>query len=160
MLKNFFFPKLDWKFALRIVIVGAAVWVICYFFFMPCFINGHSMQPTYNSTGINFCNKLRYAKNLPTYGAVVILRYVGKTYYLKRVIGLPNDKIEFRNGILYRNNEKISEDYVKFPCDWNMPQVTVRSNTVFVVGDNRSMPIEQHQFGMISQHRIAGAPLW
>ena len=118
------------------------------------------MQPTYNSTGINFCNKLRYAKNLPTYGDVVILRNVGKTYYLKRVIGLPDDKIEFRNGILYRNGEKVVEKYVKMPCDWNMPQVTVRSNTVFVVGDNRSMPIEEHQFGMISQHRIAGAPLW
>lgn len=160
MLNDFVFPKLDWKFGLRLFITGVIVWIICYFFYMPCFISGRSMQPTYDSVGFNFCNKLRYSKNLPTYGDVVILRYIGRKYYLKRVIGLPDDKIEFRNGTLFRNNEKISENYVKFPCDWNMPSVTVRPGTIFVVGDNRSMPIEQHQFGMISQNRIAGAPLW
>lgn len=160
MWDNFFFPKLDWKLGVRLIIVGAAVWVICYFFFMPCFINGRSMQPTYDSVGFNFCNKLRYAKKLPTYGDVVILRYVGRRYYLKRVIGLPGDTIAFRNGILYRNGQKVVEEYVKLPCSWDMQPSPVRENTIFVVGDNRSMPIEQHQFGMISQHRIAGAPLW
>ena len=160
MFEDFFFPKLDWKLGARIIVVGGAVWIICYFFFMPCFINGRSMEPTYNSIGFNFCNKMRFRKTPATYGDIVILRYVGKRYYLKRVIGLPGDTVEFRNGLLFRNGQKITEDYIKFSCDWNMKMVKVADNTVFVVGDNRSMPIEQHQFGMISQNRIAGAPLW
>lgn len=160
MLNEFFFPKLDKKLGLRLLTIGAIVWITCYFFFMPCFINGKSMQPTYDSVGFNFCNKLSYKNTPATYGDIVILRYVGRTYYLKRVVGLPGDTIEFRNGIMYRNGKKTVEDYVKLPCSWEMKPSTVRENTVFVIGDNRSMPIEQHQFGMISQHRIVGAPLW
>lgn len=160
MFKNFFFPEFNRKFCLRICITGIVVWGICYFFFMPCFINGDSMQPAYDSTGFNFCNKMRYKKTPATYQDIVILRYAGRIYYLKRVVGMPDDIIEFRNGILFRNGLKITEDYVKLPCDWNMEPVKVRKGMVFVVGDNRSMPMEQHQFGMISQHRIAGAPLW
>lgn len=160
MFENFFFPKLDKKLALRLFISVAVVWSICYFFFMPCFINGKSMQPTYSAFGFNFCNKLKYKNDPPVYGDIVILRYVGRSYYLKRVVGLPNDTIEFRSGFLYRNGEKVSEPYVKLPCSWDMDPVTVRTGTIFVVGDNRSMSIGQHQFGMISQHRVAGAPLW
>ena len=56
MFKNFFFPEFNRKFCLRICITGIVVWGICYFFFMPCFINGDSMQPAYDSTGFNSCN--------------------------------------------------------------------------------------------------------
>ena len=159
-LENFFFPKFTWKFLLRIAVSAVILFCAGYFFFMPCFINGASMKPTYDAIGFNFCNKLRYLKNSPSYGNIVILRYVGRKYFLKRVVALENDTVEFRNGQLFRNGIAVVEDYVKLPCRWNMPPVTVRKNMIFVVGDNRSMPIEEHQFGMISIKRVEGAPLW
>ena len=61
---------------------------------------------------------------------------------------------------LVTDDTVVVEDYVKLPCRWNMPPVTVRKNMIFVVGDNRSMPIGEHQFGMISIKRVEGAPLW
>ena len=158
--ENFFFPKLDWKLGVRLLIIAVAVWSICSFWLMPCFINGRSMQPTYDSVGFNLCNKLKYRKSGVKHGDIVVLRYVDNKYFLKRVIALEGETVEFKNGRLYRNGVQIAEDYVKLPCDWDMKKLTVRKGTIFVVGDNRSMPIEQHQFGMISQKRIAGAPLW
>lgn len=160
MFKDFFFPKLNKKLALRIGIAVIFFGTVFGFVLMPCFINGASMKPTYSSFGFNFCNKFKYRNTPVKHGDIVILRYVGRKYFLKRVIGLEGDTIEFCYGILFRNGEKVNEDYVKLPSKWHMKPVKVRKGTVFVVGDNRSMPIEQHQFGLINKKRIAGAPLW
>ncbi len=158
--EKFFFPKLDWKFGVRLCIIAVTVWCIGSFWLMPCFINGRSMQPTYDSVGFNLCNKLKYRKSGVKHGDIVVLRYVDNKYFLKRVIALEGETVEFRKGKLFRNGAVVEEEYVKLPCDWDMMPVTVRKGTIFVVGDNRSMPISQHQFGMISTVRITGAPLW
>lgn len=160
MFEKFIFPEYDKKFILRLGILILILWVIFGFILMPCVINGKSMQPTYDAVGFNFCNKLKYRNKPVKYGDIVILRYIGRKYFLKRVVGLEGDTIEFRKGHLFRNNEKIDENYVKLPCDWHMAPVIVKKNMIFVVGDNRSMPIEQHEFGSIRKQRIAGAPLW
>ena len=160
MIKEFFLPEINLKFCLRLATVALTVWFICSFVFVPAFVNGDSMKPTYNSREFNICNKLYYLKSGVSYGDIVILRYVGRTFFLKRVVGLAGDRVEFRDGKLFVNNECVDEPYVKYPCSWNMKPVVVREGMIFVVGDNRSMPIERHMFGMISVKRIAGAPLW
>ena len=160
MFEKFFFPEFNKKFILRIVLLVAILWMLFSFVLMPCFINGKSMQPTYGAFGFNFCNKLKYLKNPVKYGDIVILKYIGRKYYLKRVIGVAGDSIEFRYGVLYRNGEKIKEPYVKLPSRWNMEKITVKPGMIFVVGDNRSMPKYMHEFGSVKIQRITGAPLW
>ena len=160
MLKDFFFPELNKKFFLRVAILIAVLVLTFSFVLQPCFINGRSMQPTYGAFGFNFCNKLKYVKSPVKYGDIVILRYVGRKYFLKRVIGLAGDRIEFCYGHLFRNGKRVAEDYVKLPCRWNMPPVTVNPGMIFVAGDNRSMPMLQHEFGAVREQRIVGAPLW
>jgi signal peptidase I len=79
---------------------------------------------------------------------------------LKRVVAQEGEQVEFRAGRLYVDGEEIEEPYVRFPCNWNLPSRRVEKDCVYVVGDNRSMPIEGHYFGQTSKIRILGGPLW
>ncbi len=91
---------------------------------------------------------------------MVIVRLTGRIYYLNRIVALPGDTVEFRRGYLYVNGEKVHEPYVKFVCDWELPPRKVEPGNYYVIGDNRSMPIDVHMFGQVPRHRIAGGPLW
>jgi signal peptidase I len=79
---------------------------------------------------------------------------------LKRIIALEGERIEFRDGKLLVDGNKIDEPYVRYPCDWNLPPRQVEQGSVYVVGDNRNMPIEDHLFGQTSIMRSVGVPLW
>lgn len=119
------------------------------------------MEPTYGSRGINFCWRLRYLFSKPKRHDVVVVRFAGtKVMLLKRVVGLEGERVEFRDGKLFVNGSLLEEPYVRHPCNWNLSPRIVDNNCVYVVGDNRSMPIENHYFGQASVGRIIGGPLW
>lgn len=158
---NFFFPKLRIFFFIRMGVVAALTVLVFTLVLMPCAISGGSMMPTYPEHGFTFCNRLRYRFSEPKRGDVVIIRQKDKTYFLKRIVGVPGDTIEFRDGDLYRNGEKQDErEYVRYVSDWELPPRTVEPGHYYVIGDNRSQPIEQHIFGSVRANRIVGAPLW
>jgi len=79
---------------------------------------------------------------------------------LKRIVATEGEEIEFRSGKLIVNQKEMEEPYFRFPSDWNLPPRVVQKGCVYVVGDNRSMPIENHLFGNASLKRIVGVPLW
>ena len=119
------------------------------------------MLPTYPARGWNFCWRLRFHSEPPRTGDVVIIRLAGtKVMYLKRVVAVGGDTVEFRAGRLFINDEPAVEPYVSFSCDWVLEARTVKLQHVYVIGDNRSMPIEAHVFGETPVTRIAGGPLW
>ena len=91
----------------------------------------------------------------------MILKHAGfNTVLLKRVLAFPGEVVEIRNGVLYVNGSAVDEPYVKNPCDWSFSRHEVPKGKIFVLGDNRSMPMQQHMGGMIDQDRLAGVPLW
>jgi signal peptidase I len=127
----------------------------------PFQIKGQSMAPTYMNGDLNFCFKLRYVLSGPERGDIVVIRLAGeKVMLLKRVVALEGDVVEFRNGALFVNNEKTDEPYAHYPSDWSLSSRMVDKGHVYVVGDNRSVSINIHQFGQTSTDRIIGAPLW
>jgi signal peptidase I len=92
---------------------------------------------------------------------VVVIRLAGKkVMLLKRVVALEGDVVEFCEGKLFVNEKKLDETYVHYRSDWNLPPREVDKNHVYVVGDNRNVPIDMHRFGQTSIDRIIGAPLW
>ena len=160
-LYNFFFPKMNKVFFIRMGISVVLLSVLFGFILMPAFINGKSMEPTYSSVGFNFCTKLKYKFKPIKIGDVVVIRYVDKKFFLKRVVALSGDVVEFRNGVLYVNDIAQHEPYIKDnKCDWNLAPRVVQAGHVYVVGDNRTMPINQHQFGQVAISRIVGGVLW
>jgi signal peptidase I len=79
--------------------------------------------------------------------------------YLKRIIGLPGETISFVGGRVRVNGNTLDEPYEKWACDWNTAPVTLKPDEYFFVGDNRSMPKEEHTFGKAERSRIVGKAL-
>ncbi len=160
-LREFFFPKLTRAFLIRLVVVAAAVYVICKFVMLPVVIDGESMLPTYSAHGFNFCRLLAFRNREPRRGEVVVLRYGGERWMLlKRILAFPGETVEFRNGVLHVDGAPLDEPYVQYPSDWNSPPKTVPEGWIFVMGDNRSMPMRNHVGGLIARNRLVGKPLW
>lgn len=158
---NFFFPKLTRAFAVRLLCTVVFCFVFFKFICKPVWLNGGSMEPNYHSGSFNFCWTPVYWFRDPRAGDVVALRYEGdRVMLLKRIIAGEGDTVEFRHGILYVNGKTLDEPYVKFnEGKWNLPPRKVAAGNVYVVGDNRGMPIEQHKFGQIRKSRIQGTLL-
>ncbi|MDD3154353.1 MAG: signal peptidase I [Victivallaceae bacterium] len=157
---SFLMPELTTRFLIRLVLWIGGAYVVFGILLTPCVIDGASMEPTVRKRGVTLCWRWHYSFEKPKYGDVVIVRYVGKTFFLKRIVGLPGDTIAFRDGVLIRNGKAVQESYVRFPSDWNLPERKVEPGHVYVVGDNRSMPLSQHKFGQVSEKRLYGVPLW
>ena len=158
--RNFFLPKLTWKFFLRLGIVIVLAVVLFKYFLIPSVVSGSSMEPTFDSNGFNFCWRGAFWFREPRVGDVVVIKYYKKINFLKRIVAVPGETVEFRNGKLYVNGELREEPYVKLPSDWNMDPVQVEESEYYVVGDNRSMPISKHQHGAVKAYRIIGTPLY
>ncbi len=157
---EFFVPRLNRAFFLRLLAVTLLAVLVFGFVLVPCVINGGSMAPTFPTHGFTFCWRGKYLFSPVRRGDVVVVRYQSRVFFLKRVVGLPGDTIEFRGGTLFVNGKRAQEPYVKYLSDWNLRPRRVSPGHYYVVGDNRSQPIEQHIFGQVLARRIIGAPLF
>ena len=156
VIKNFFLPKLNRWFFLRLTVTIILAVIIFKFLLVPCVISGASMEPTVKSSGFTFCWRGSFWFRAPRRGDIVIIKYDNNIYFLKRVVALPGETVSFRDGKLYVNGKILDEPYVKFKSDWNMVPIQVGANEFYVVGDNRSMHIAQHQKGCVRSQRIIG----
>ena len=160
-IRSFLFPKFTPAYVVRLVAVAAGAFVFFQFVCTPFVIRGKSMEPTYKDGGVNFILKPRYLFSEPARGDVVALRMAGdKVFLLKRVVAVAGETVAFEKGRLVVNGQARVEPYVQGPCDWELAPREVRPGHIYVVGDNRSMPLEGHDFGQVALWRVAGSPLW
>lgn len=156
-LQNFILPDLTGKVIVRMVLVALAAYIVFGYLLIPIRIQGASMEPTFRDGSFNFCWRLQYLFSDPKHYDIVTIRFAGrKVMLLKRVVSLAGETVEFRRGALLVNGKMIEEPYVQYPSDWNLEPREVKSGNVYVVGDNRSVPIHQHHFGQVSVKRIVG----
>lgn len=159
--REFFFPRITPIYLVRVALVAALAYLFFAFVCTPFVIRGKSMEPTYRDGGFNFCFKLRYLFSEPRRGDVVGLKLAGaRVILLKRVVATTGQAVEFKEGRLLVDGKPEEEPYVQGPCDWELPPRTVEAGHVYVVGDNRSMPMEGHDFGQAALGRVVGGPLW
>jgi signal peptidase I len=119
------------------------------------------MAPTYKTGAVNFCFTLRYLLAEPKPPDVVTVRLAGnRVMLLKRIVATQGQTVEFRDGVLFVDGGKAKEPYVSGKSDWNLSPRTVKPGYVYVVGDNRGVPLQRHQFGQTPVNRIVGVPLW
>jgi len=145
---------------IRIIMLVVTCAVLRWFVLWPIRVQGPSMMPTYHQNQISVVNHLAYRWADPKRGDVVAIRFSGPSILLmKRVVGLPGETVAFNNGRLLINGEELAEPYVKNPCHWNMSPEKLDPDAYFVVGDNRVMRIEDHEFGSASRGRIMGKVL-
>ena len=128
---------------------------------VPLRLSGISMLPTYQDGTLNFANRTAYWIGEPARGDVVAIRMAGPhAFYVKRIIGMPGERIEIVAGAVTVNDEVLLEPTVTRRAPWTLAPVTLAPGEYFVVGDNRSMKIENHDLGRVSRRRIVGKLLF
>lgn len=146
---------------IRAAVLIAMAFVLFRYVLIPVRLEGISMLPTYRAGSINFTNRLAYMIGQPARGDVVAIRMAGPSVvYVKRIIGMPGERVEIAAGVVLIDGQPLIEPTVVDRALWFMPAFTVGSDEYFVIGDNRSMAIENHDLGKASRDRILGKMLF
>jgi signal peptidase I len=142
------------------ILIGLSV-VVFGWILVPMRLSGISMLPTYQDGAFNFANRAAYWIGEPERGDVVAIRMAGPhAFYVKRIVGMPGERIEIVAGVVTVDDEVLLEPTVVRRAAWTLPPVTLAQGEFFVVGDNRSMKIENHDLGRVSRRRIVGKLLF
>lgn len=130
------------------------------------FIPSEAMSPTLQINDRLFVNKLDYRFESPDRGEVIIFQApqaaltaassTADTAYIKRVIGLPGETIEVKEGSVYVDGERLAESYVRSPIAYTWGPETVPADAYFVLGDNRNSSLDSHVWGFLPAENIIG----
>ncbi len=136
----------------------AAISVVTFrWLLIPVRTDGISMLPTYQSGTLNFVDRVTYHFSPPHRGDVIAIRLAGPSVvYIKRIIGLPGERVAFVAGQVEINGVPLVEPYVRNRRPWDVDEVTLGPRQYFVVGDNRGMKAADHDFGRVDAARIVG----
>lgn len=145
---------------IALVVLIAVVLLSNAFLFSLIKINKTSMLPTFSDGNTVFLNKVAYKKHAPASGDIIVFRRTtasGTDYVVKRIIGVPGDKIDIQNGNVYRNNILLDEPYVEYHSSDEL-SVTVPKHRYFVLGDNRqkSLDSRNEEIGFVRRREIYG----
>ena len=133
---------------------------IIIFLYQPVKVEGTSMMPSLDDQERIFVNKFVYRIGAIQRGDIVVFRYPRdpSKSYIKRVIGVAGDRVRIEDGQVFLNDRPIEEDYVPrdFADQRSCPELTVPSESFFVLGDHRNMSNDGRDFGPVNQAFIFG----
>ena len=134
------------------VIIIAVVVLIRTFLYTPIRVDGPSMYPTLNNGNIMILNKF---SKVDRFDIVVIKSKRLNEVLIKRVIALPGETLEVKNGIIYINGKKIKDKY-GYGKTSDVGKMKIPENEYFVMGDNRVVSADSRYFGTFKKKEIKG----
>lgn len=161
MLKKDFFLQIG-EIILILAVVGLFLGL---FVFFPYQVEGSSMEPNFSHNEYLLMDKLTYRFFKPRRGEVVVLENSNwpQKEFLKRIIGIPGDTVEFKEENIYINGQVLQEDYLPYPSLTYGPKtikgetkLNLSSQTYLVLGDNRQDSYDSRYFGVIKRETIKG----
>ena len=159
---------LEW---IKAFALGMIIFVfIRIFFFSNYVVEGESMLPTLEDGNKVVVNKLGYETEDLERFDVIVFHANKEEDFVKRVIGLPGDKVEYREDVLFINGKKVKEPFLQqyreqspvgyLTGDFTLTDLTgverVPEGKLFVLGDNRLGSWDSRQFGFISEDQVVG----
>lgn len=173
----------DWIYSIVVALFLAMI--IHIFLFVPTKVSGESMVPTLSNGQYLIVSKISHVlREMPDYGDIVIIdsrtrrerswmddltepmnNYIAlfdrsrqeHSVWVKRVIGRAGDVLEFKDGAVWRNGEKLDEPYINGPMEFSMDgSYTVPDGTVFVMGDNRNHSSDSRFIGPVPVNHVLG----
>ncbi|MBM7644529.1 signal peptidase I [Scopulibacillus daqui] len=158
----------QWLKVLGVTVIAAIM--IRTFLFSSYVVEGKSMMPNLQDGNRLIVNKIDYNISKPHRFDVVIFHADKTKDYVKRVIGLPGDKIAYKNDVLYINGKPVNEPYLKpykdklitgqLTEDFTLKEYTGHSTVpkgkLWVMGDNRQKSVDSRQFGFVDMDKVVG----
>jgi signal peptidase I len=151
---------MHWARDLLVSVVLAVVVIL--FLYQPVKVEGTSMMPTLDDQERIFINKFVYRLHFGQIdrGDTVVFWYPGDPTksYIKRVIGVPGDRVEVDRGTVVVNGQALVESYVppEYRDTSEMPARLVPPDEYFVLGDHRSSSNDSRSWGMVPRRYIYG----
>lgn len=159
-------PKAEnpWTEALKTIALSAVLaFGIRSFVAEARYIPSGSMLPTLQINDRLIIDKISYNFHNPERGDVIVFNPTDalkqqnfKDAFIKRLIGLPGDQVEVKEGKVYVNNQALKENYIEDKPNYNFGPVTVPPNQFLVLGDNRNNSYDSHYWGFVPRDRIIG----
>jgi signal peptidase I len=127
------------------------------------YIPSGSMLPTLQVNDRLIVDKLGYHFKSPQRGDIVVFSPTQKLEeqkfhdaFIKRVIGLPGEKVEVKNNRVYINDQPLGENYTSEPPQYNWGPQVVPEGQYLVLGDNRNNSYDSHYWGFVPRDKIIG----
>lgn len=160
-------PKAEnpWTEALKTIALSAVLaFGIRSFVAEARYIPSGSMLPTLQINDRLIIDKISYNFQNPDRGDIIVFSPTDalkqqnfKDAFIKRLIGLPGDKVEVKEGKVYVNNQPLNqENYIEEKPNYTFGPVTVPPNQYLVLGDNRNNSYDSHYWGFVPRDRIIG----
>ncbi len=151
----------------KIVVISLAIIIpVRYFLIQPFFVRGASMQPNFNTGQYLIIDEISYRFHEPERGDVIVFKYPAdpSQYYIKRIIGLPLEKVEIKKGQIFIYNIENPEGIPLDESSYLSGIVTTPGNITaelgeeeyFVLGDNRHQSSDSRQWGKLPEGNIIG----
>ena len=168
MIKNF----LAYVFELvKVVAISLAIIIpIRYYLIQPFYVKGASMEPNFYDKEYLIIDEISYRFHEPARGDIVVFRYPKnpEEFFIKRVIGLPGEKVQLKDGSVYIINQnypngvQLTEDYL--PGDLRTYGLSeeptpLGEDEYYVLGDNRNSSKDSRSFGLVAKKYITGRVL-
>lgn len=136
--------------------------VVILFLYQPVKVEGTSMMPSLTDQERIFINKFVYRFGIEDVqrGDTVVFWFEddASKSYIKRVVGLPSDRVEIKSGVVYVNRQPLDEPYVpeEYRDHGSYGPVVVEQGRYFVLGDHRSSSNDSRSWGTVARASIYG----
>lgn len=135
--------------------------VVRIYLFQPFIMDGQSMEPALGNNAYLVTDKISYKTRDPKQGEIIIVRPPDNpgVHYVKRIIGVPGDKVEIKDNSVFINGSKLNEPYLANNTKTQTPDskpfvVTLKQDEYFVLGDNREHSRDSRELGPIPKTNI------
>ncbi len=156
---SFFFDFLE------TTVVALSIFVVAYLFLIqPHEIKGNSMEPNLHNNEYILTDKISYRFSEPKRGDIIIFKAPNnpEVDYIKRIIGLPGERVKIQNGQVYINGKILNEPYIKDLTNLSSgymkegEEIVVPEDEYLAFGDNRPHSSDSREFGPIPSKLIIG----
>lgn len=168
MVKNFFSYVFE---LIKVVAISLAIIIpVRYYLIQPFYVKGASMEPNFYDKEYLIIDEISYRFHTPERGDIIVFKYPRnqEEYFIKRIIGLPGEKVQIKDGSAYVYNQdnplgvKLEEPYLSAgdkTYGLNEEIITLSSSEYYVLGDNRNSSKDSRSFGPVDKKLITGRVL-
>ncbi len=165
MIRNFFLYVFE---LIKMVVIALVIIIpIRYFLIQPFYVKGASMEPNFFDKEYLIINEISYRFETPKRGDIVVFRYPRdpQEYFIKRVIGLPGEKVQIKNGEIWIYNQekpngaRLPEPYLADSVKTyalSEEIIPLTKDEYFVLGDNRNSSKDSRSFGPVNKSFLIG----